>query len=63
MVVDAGDTGVLLHLFLVNVASLKHEEENLLRKVDLKALALSSYQRIQERVLYTCYRRLLMWRD
>ena len=31
MVVDAGDTGVLLHLFLVNVASLKHEEEKLLK--------------------------------
>ena len=31
MVVDAGDTGVLLHLFLVKVASLRHEEEKLLR--------------------------------
>ena len=31
MVVDAGDTGVLLHLFLVNVASLRHEEEKLLK--------------------------------
>ena len=29
MVVDAGDTGVLLHLFFVNVASLRHEEEKL----------------------------------
>ena len=29
MVVDADDTGVHLHLFLVNVASLKHEEETL----------------------------------
>ena len=65
MVVDAGDTGVLLHLFLVNVASLKHEEEKLLKTRGLKALALSSYQRIQERllVLYTSYRRLLMRRD
>ena len=27
MVVDAGDTGVLLYLFLANVASLWHEEE------------------------------------
>ena len=32
MVVDAGDTGVFLHLFLVNVASTRHEEENILRK-------------------------------
>ena len=32
MVVDAGDTGVLLHLFLVNVSSLKHEEEKLLKR-------------------------------
>ena len=32
MVVEAGDTGVLLHLFLVNVASLKHEEEKLLKR-------------------------------
>ena len=32
MVVDAGDTGVLLYLFLVNVASLKHEEEKLLKR-------------------------------
>ena len=32
MMVDAGDTGVLLHLFLVNVASLRHEEENLLKR-------------------------------
>ena len=31
MVVDAGGTGALLHLFLVNVASLRHEEEKLLR--------------------------------
>ena len=31
MVVDAGDTGVLLHLFLANVASLRHEEEKLLK--------------------------------
>ena len=29
MVVDAGDTGVLLHLFLVNVASLRHKKEKL----------------------------------
>ena len=32
MVVDAGDTGVLLHLFLVNVASLRHDEEKLLKR-------------------------------
>ena len=32
MVVDAGDTGVLLHLFLVNVASLEHEEEKLQKR-------------------------------
>ena len=32
MVVDAGDTGVLLHLFFVDVASLKHEEEKLLKR-------------------------------
>ena len=32
MVVDAGDTGVLLHLFFVNVASLKQEEGMLQRK-------------------------------
>ena len=31
MEVDADDTGVLLHLFLVNVASLRYEEEKLLR--------------------------------
>ena len=31
MEVDADDTGVLYILFLVNVASLLHEEENLLR--------------------------------
>ena len=30
--VDAGDTGVLLHLFLVNVASFKREEEKLLKR-------------------------------
>ena len=30
--VDAGDTGVLLILFLVNVASVRHEEEKLLRR-------------------------------
>ena len=32
MVVNAGDTGVLLHLFLVNVASLRHEEEKVLKR-------------------------------
>ena len=32
MVVDVGDMGVLLHLFLVNVASLKHEEEKFLKR-------------------------------
>ena len=37
MVVDAGDTGVLLHLFLVNVASLKHEEETLLKTRGLES--------------------------
>ena len=31
MEVDADDTGVLLILFLINVASLNHEEEKLLR--------------------------------
>ena len=31
MEVDVDDTGVLLVLFLVNVASLRHEEEKLLR--------------------------------
>ena len=37
MVVDAGDTGVLLHLFLVNVASLRHEEEKLLKTRGLES--------------------------
>ena len=36
MVVDAGDTGVLLHLFLVNVA-LRHEEEKLLKTRGLES--------------------------
>ena len=31
MEVDADDTGVLLHSLFVNVASLRHEEEKLLR--------------------------------
>ena len=31
MEVDADDTGVLLHLFPVNAASLRYEEEKLLR--------------------------------
>ena len=31
MEVDADDTGVLIILFLVNVASLRHEEEKLLK--------------------------------
>ena len=31
MEVDADNTGVLLHLFLVNVASLRYEEEKLLK--------------------------------
>ena len=35
MVVDAGDTGVLLHIFLVNVAS-RHEEEKLLKSGGLE---------------------------
>ena len=35
MVVDAGDTGVLLHIFLVNVAS-RHEEEKLLKSRGLE---------------------------
>ena len=37
MVVDAGDTGVLLHIFLVNVAFLKHEEEKLLKTRGLES--------------------------
>ena len=37
MVVDAGDTGVLLHLFLVNVASLRYEEEKLLKTSGLES--------------------------
>ena len=37
MVVDAGDTGVLLYLFLVNVASLRHEEEKLLKTKGLES--------------------------
>ena len=37
MVVDAGDTGVLLHIFLVNVASLRHEEEKLLKTRGLES--------------------------
>ena len=32
MMVDAGDTGVLLHLFLTKVASLRYEEEKLLKR-------------------------------
>ena len=56
--VDAGDTGVLLILFLITllgyVASLLDLGEKALRKVGLKALVLSSYQRIQEHLLYTC---------
>ena len=39
MVVDAGDTGVLLHLFFVNVASLRHEEEKLLKPRGLESLS------------------------
>ena len=64
MLVDAGDTGVLLHLFLVNVASLRHEEEKLLKTRGLESRSTAViYQRIQERILHTCYRRLLMRRD
>ena len=37
MVVDAGDTGVLLHLFLVNVAPLRHEEGKLLKTRGLES--------------------------
>ena len=37
MVVDAGDTGVPLHLFLVNVASLRHKEEKLLKTKGLES--------------------------
>ena len=37
MLVDAGDTGVLLHFFLVNVASLRHEEEKLLKTRGLES--------------------------
>ena len=37
MVVDAGDTGVLLHLFLVNVSSLRHEEKKLLKTKGLES--------------------------
>ena len=37
MVVNAGDTGILLHLFLVDVASLRHEEEELLKTRGLES--------------------------
>ena len=46
MVVDACDTGVLLHLFLVNVASLRHEEEKLFPTVDASIkMTISGYSR------------------
>ena len=50
MEVDADDTEVLLIIFLVNVASLRHEEEKLLRMwaYFLKAQALSSYRKIRK---------------
>ena len=52
MEVDADDTGVLLILFLVNVASLRHEEEKLPKMwgLFLKGPVLSSYWRIRKRV-------------
>ena len=52
MEVDADDTGVLLILFLVNVVSLRHEEEKLLNMwgLFLKNPALSSYRRIRKRL-------------
>ena len=37
MVVDAGDTEVLLHLFLMDVALLRHEEEKLLKTRGLES--------------------------
>ena len=37
MVVDGGDTGFLLHFFLVNVASLRHDEEKLLKTRGLES--------------------------
>ena len=48
MEVDADDTEVLFIIFLVNVASLRHQEEKLLRTwaYFLKAQALSSYRKI-----------------
>ena len=48
MEVDADDTEVLLIIFLVNVASLRHQEEKLLRMwaYFLKAQALPSYRKI-----------------
>ena len=52
MEVDADDTGVLLIIFLVNLASLRYEEENLIKMwgLFLKDPALSSYRRIRKRL-------------
>ena len=52
MEVDADDTGVLLIIFLVNVAPLRHEEKKLLKMwaLFLKGPALSSYRRIRKRL-------------
>ena len=63
MVVDAGDTGVLYILFLVNVASRRYKEENLLKRwaFFLKAQYCHLAENTKTPILYYL-RRLLMRR-
>ena len=59
MVVDAGDTGVLLHLFLVNVASLRNEEEKILKRWALFLKAQYCHLTREYKNAYSILRRLL----